>query len=55
MICDEKYDICVLFCSSFVGRELINHVFFTILKGEKACLFYKFLIYKEIQECSRDA
>lgn len=53
MICDEKYDICVLFCSSFVGREQISHVCLLFWKEKRPV----FLIsssyikkYKNVQE-----
>lgn len=53
MICDEKYDICVLFCSSCVGREPISHVFLLFWKEKRPV----FLIsssyikkYKNVQE-----
>lgn len=53
MICDEIYDICVLFCSSFVGRELINHVFLLFWKEKRHVFFissWYIKKYKNVQE-----
>lgn len=53
MICDEKYYIYVLFCSSFVAREPINHVFLLFWKEKRTVFLVSSSYikkYKNVQE-----